>query len=87
MRRLVSALSVLAAAAMTLIVTGSAACAHLLAPLAGGAANTTTPVVRHHTGLYGWQTLIVVAAAVLIGMTGTLVARRVRISSRRPAVG
>jgi hypothetical protein len=87
MRRIVSALAALATAATTLIMTASTASAHLLAPPAGGATDTTTPVVHHHTGLFAWQiALIVVAAAVLIGITGTLVARRARIGSRRPAI-
>jgi hypothetical protein len=87
MRRIVTALAALATAATTLIMTASTASAHLLAPPAGGATDTTTPVVHHHTGLFAWQiALIVVAAAVLIGITGTLVARRARIGSRRPAI-
>jgi hypothetical protein len=87
MRRIVATLSALAAAALTLIMTASAASAHLLAPPAGSATDPTTPVVVHHTGLFGWQiALIVVAAAVLVGIAGTLVARRVRLGSHRPAV-
>jgi len=87
MRRIVTTLSALAVAAMTLIITASAASAHPLPPPDGGATGPTTPVVHHHAGLVDWQiALIVVAAVMLIGVTGILVARRVRIGSHRPAI-
>jgi hypothetical protein len=87
MRRIVTALSALIAGAMTVVMTASAAYAHLPAPPPGGADGTTTQVIVHHTGLFGWQiAVIVVAAAMLLGIAATLVARRVRISSRRPLI-
>jgi hypothetical protein len=87
MRRIVTTLSGLAAAALTLIMTASAASAHLLAPPDGGAAEPATQAVHSHAGLVGWQiALIFVAAVMLIGVTGLLVARRVRTGTRRPAI-
>jgi hypothetical protein len=86
MRHVLTILSGLAAAAMTLIMTTSAASAHPLAPPDGGVAEPATPVI-HHAGLAGWQIgLIVGAAVVVIGLTASLVARRVRAGSRRPAI-
>jgi hypothetical protein len=72
---------------LTLIVTASAASARLLAPPAGGATQPATQVLHHQARLFAWQIgLVVVAAAVLVAITATLVARRVRIGSHRPAV-
>ena len=43
--------------------------------------------VIHHGGRVGWQMALIVAAAVtVIGLTTTLVARRARAGSHRPAV-
>jgi hypothetical protein len=88
MRRIVTTLSVLAAAAMTLIATASAASARLLVPTGGTASDpTATQIVHYHAGLFAWQiALIVVAAALLVGIASTLVARQGRIGSRRPAI-
>jgi hypothetical protein len=87
MRRIITTLSGLAAAAITLIMTASAASAHLLAPPDGGVTGPTTRVVHHHAGLVGWQiALILVTAFLFIGLTGTVVARRVRTGSHRPAI-
>jgi hypothetical protein len=88
MRRTVTTLSAVAAGAMTVIMTASAAYAQVLAPAGGGATDPTTPLaVHHHAGLLGWQiALILVAATILVALTGTLAARRMRIGSHRPAV-
>jgi hypothetical protein len=87
MRRIVTALSALIAGAMTVIMTASAAYASLPVPPSGGATSTTYQVVHHHAGLFAWQiALIVVAAAVLVGLTGTMVGRRVRIGRHHPAI-
>lgn len=86
MRNILTTLSGLAVAAMTLILTASAAAAHPLAPPDGGVAEPATQVI-HHAGLAGWQIGLIVGAAVMvIGLTGTLVARRMRAGSRRPAI-
>lgn len=86
MRHVLTTLSGLAAAAMTLIMIASVASAHPLAPPDGGVAEPATQVV-HHAGPGGWQVALIVAAAVVvIGLTATLVARRVRAGSHRPAV-
>jgi hypothetical protein len=88
MRRIVTALSALAAVAMTLMVTASVASARPLEPIGGGATEPTSqPVLHHHAGLLGWQiALIVAGAVVLVSITGTLLARRARQGSRRPAI-
>jgi hypothetical protein len=89
MRRMTTILSALAAGAMTVIMTASSAYARVLVPAGGGATNPSTPVpVHHHAGLLGWQiALIVVAATLLVTLTGSLIARRTRFGGHRPAVG
>jgi len=53
----------------------------------GGATDPTTQVVHHHTALFAWQlALIIVAAALLLAMTGALASRRARNGSHRPAI-
>ncbi len=87
MRRIVTTLSALAATAMILIMTASAASAQLVEPIGDTTTDPTTPAIHHHGGLVGWQiALILVAVVVLIGVTGTLVTRRVRIDGRRPVI-
>jgi hypothetical protein len=86
MRRIVTILSVLSAAAMTLILTASAASAQLVAPVGDASTDPSTQAI-HHGGLASWQmALILVAAVILIGVAVTLVARRVRIGSHRPVI-
>jgi hypothetical protein len=85
MRRIVTILSALAAGAMAAIMSASAAYAEI--PAEGGATDPTTQVVHHHAALFGWQLgLVVAVAAVLLVMTGALVARRVRNGSHRLAI-
>jgi hypothetical protein len=87
MRRIVTTLSALAATAMILIMTASAASAQLVAPVGDTTSDPTTQAIHHHGALVGWQiALIIVAVVVLTGVTGTLVARRVRIGTRRPVI-
>jgi hypothetical protein len=86
MRRIVTILFALAAAAMAAIMSASAA--YAVIPAEDGASEPTIQVIHHHAALVGWQLgLIVSAAAILIAMTGALVARRVRNGRHRLAIG